>query len=159
MITGQLAAAEEQTDTPGVRLVTFVIGGEVHALDVHWVEEVVEDHAIYPLPDMPPHVLGVLPWRGALIPVIDPALALGLQRRTTGIPAVLILEGEGRRLGMAADQVSEVVRVPADRIGSLPGGQERLVAGLARIGTVLVTLINPGEFFGAGAHLSVEETP
>lgn len=141
-VSDEPAFLEEQAEQTGVRLVTFTIAGEVHALPVAAVEEVVVDRRIHRLPDMPAAMLGMLPLRGSLIPVLDAAAWLGLQPVSAGPPAVLILERGRRRIGLAADAVLQVVRVPEDRLPHT-AAMERLVMGIVRTDGGLITLLDP----------------
>ncbi|HEX2094015.1 MAG TPA: chemotaxis protein CheW [Longimicrobiaceae bacterium] len=128
-----------------LRLLVFRIGRELHACDVLLVEEVVTDVAVHPLPDLPRPVLGVLRLRGALVPVLDVAPALGVRLEEVRTPAVLILEAGERRIGIAADEVREVASLPAATLQRAPARgseQDEHVLGVARAGDELVTVLD-----------------
>lgn len=131
-----------------VRVVVFRLGEELYACDVLRVEEVVEGAPIHPLPDVPPPFAGVLRLRGALVPVLDVAPALGL-RLASAEPAVLIVESETGRLGIAVDEAREVAALPVSELRDAPGAeQDEEVTGVARVGGELVTLLDLGAVLG-----------
>jgi len=138
------AAAEEATR----QVVVFRVGPELHACDVLLVEEVVSDTRVHPLPDLPAEVLGVIRLRGALVPVLDVAPALGLRLEAGRTPAVLVVEAPRGRLGIAVDEVRDVASIPLSAIQPAPGRageQDEQVLGVARVGEALVTLLDlPG---------------
>jgi purine-binding chemotaxis protein CheW len=132
----------------GAQAVAFRLGGELYGCDIRLVEEVVTRRQVHPLPDVPAHLLGVLLLRGEMVPVMDVAPALGLALRTEKAPAILVIGVGEARLGVAAEQVSEVLEVPADAIRPAPhtgGDRDAYVLGVARLQVGLVTLIDLAE--------------
>jgi purine-binding chemotaxis protein CheW len=144
----------------GAQAVAFVLGGEMHGCDIRLVEEVVTRRTIQPLPDMPPHLLGVLMLRGEMVPVMDvaPALSVTLDRtRTSSI--LVVTMGEGR-VGVAVDAVHEVMEVPAECVRPAPhtgGDRDAYVVCVARINDRLVTLIDLAEILGERTTLDNAE--
>lgn len=129
------------------QVIAFRIGGEVHACDIHLVEEVVTRRRVHRLPDMPPRLLGMLRLRGELVPVLDvaPQLDLSLQ---SAQPAIIVVAVHDTRVGVAVDAAEDVVALtPSDYRPSPHTGGERdqFVAGVARVGGRLVTLIDLAE--------------
>lgn len=141
----------------GVQVIAFRIGGELHACDILFVQEVVTKTTVHPLPDMPEHLLGVVRLRGELVPVVDVAPVLELSLERGGAPAILITELDGARVGVAAEAVHEVMTVPAGSLRPAPvTGADRggYVVGVARIGAQLVNLIDLAEILRDQATLS-----
>jgi len=64
-----------------MQLLSFTAGGQTYAIETAAVVEVLPVVPIRPLPRLPEYVLGVVAYRGRMIPVID------LARRLTGEPA------------------------------------------------------------------------
>jgi len=132
----------------GAQAVAFRLGGELHACDIRLVEEVVTKRQIHPLPDVPPHLLGVLLLRGEMVPVMDVAPALGLSLAEGKSPAILVCGIGEARIGVAAEAVHEVLEVPADSRRPAPhtgGDRDAYVVGVARLESGLVTLIDLAE--------------
>jgi purine-binding chemotaxis protein CheW len=97
-----------------VTLASFRIGDAVYALDVAHVREVVRWQAITPLPVAPRLIEGVIDLRGAVVPVVDLARALGAGSVAAGPTArIAIVEADGLVMGLAVDAALEVISVDA----------------------------------------------
>jgi purine-binding chemotaxis protein CheW len=146
----------------GAQVVAFRLGGELHGCDIRLVEEVVTKQTIHPLPDVPPHLLGVLMLRGEMVPVMDVAPALGVALETARARSILIVtHGEGR-VGVAVDAVHEVLEVPAESVRPAPhtgGDRDAFVVGVARVADGLVTLIDLAEILSERTTLDNAERP
>jgi purine-binding chemotaxis protein CheW len=146
----------------GAQVVAFRLGGELHGCDIRLVEEVVTKRTIHPLPDVPPHLLGVLMLRGEMVPVMDVAPALGLALETERARSILIVtHGEGR-VGVAVDAVHEVLEVPAECVRPAPhsgGDRDAYIVCVARVADGLVTLIDLAEILSERTTLDNAERP
>lgn len=150
-------AAPDETAFPAV---VFRIGRELHACDVRLVEEVVTGQRVYPLPDVPRPLLGVVRLRGALVPVLDLAPGMGLRLEETATPDVLVLDAGERRIGVAVDEAREVTAFPASAVRPAPSRgaeQEENVLGVARAGDALVTILDLAAVLENFTSLSTRE--
>ena len=106
---------------------SFTIGEEEYAISVSFVREVLEVPHITRIPNMPPHMRGVINLRGAVVPLVDLRIRFGmsgtdLSRRT----AIIVLEiptGEENRvlcIGAFADAVNSVILIDAAEISPPP---------------------------------------
>ncbi|HLM67200.1 MAG TPA: chemotaxis protein CheW [Longimicrobium sp.] len=146
----------------GAQAVAFRLGGELHGCDIRLVEEVVTKRQVHPLPDVPPHVLGMLLLRGEMVPVVDVADALGLALRPGTVPAILVVGMGDARIGVAAESVHEVLEVPADSIRPAPhtgGDRDAYVVGVARLERGLVNLIDLAEILRERTNLDSGDQP
>jgi len=101
-------------------------------------------------------VKGIINLRGDVIPIIDLRDKFGLEpREDTVHTRVIVVEIEGRLMGMMVDSASQVVRIPADQVDpppAVPGGfSQELITGVGKLEDRLVILLN------ADAILTVEE--
>lgn len=146
----------------GAQAVAFRLGGELHGCDIRLVEEVVTKRRIHPLPDVPPHLLGMLLLRGEMVPVMDVAPALGLALQGGKAPAILVIGMGEARIGVAAEAVHEVLDVPADSIRPAPhtgGDRDAYVLGVARLEIGLVNLIDLAEILRERTTLDSGDQP
>lgn len=94
----------------------FCVAGMALAMPMSALREVVPLCPLLPLPCEQPSVLGGLPLRGAMVPVLD--LRHWLQRERTPIdnPCVVIVVHEGRLVGVLAEAVTGVFQCRADAL-------------------------------------------
>ena len=106
---------------PGTDLLSFRIGADVFCLPVTHVREIRAWSHPTPLPGVDRAVAGVINLRGLVLPVIDPAVRLGLSAppdRTR--PVIIVIEAAGRQAGLIADQVMDILSVPTETIDATP---------------------------------------
>ena len=130
------------------------------------MQEIIRLRELTRVPNMPDFVDGVINLRGKVIPVI------GLRRRM-GIPAgeadkrtrIVVAEVNGRVLGFVVDEVSEVLRISADKVEPPPklGQVEReYVQGIGKIDERLLILIDLSPLLSDREHsqiAAVEQEP
>lgn len=121
---------------------TFILGGEVFALGILSIKEILEYQAPTDVPMMPSFVRGVVNLRGAVVPVIDLCARFG--RASTGVSkksCIVIVETEtnGSRqvLGVVVDAVNEVLEIAESEIEPPPsfGASVRtdFIAGMGKV--------------------------
>lgn len=127
------------------KVVAFVLGGELHALPVGAVDEVVERAEIHPLPRSARSLLGILRLRGELMPVFDVAPALGLELRAGAESVVVVVRTPaGAAFGIAADAADEVLTLAELYPPPAGGGEiDRILKGVGRAAGRLVTVLDP----------------
>ena len=116
--------APAKVESASVNLACFEVQGQIYALAVAHLREIVRMQAITPLPDAPALIEGVVDLRGGVIPVVDLARCLGLAdaRSEQGAAArIVIVEAEGLALGLAVDAATDVIALPIDRLEAVPG--------------------------------------
>lgn len=110
------------------QFLTFTLAGEVFALDISSVREVLEFTGITKMPRTPEYVRGVINVRGRAVPVVDLRLKFGMEAAEPTVnTCVIIVEikiaGEDTVIGALADSVREVLHLepgdiePAPRMG------------------------------------------
>ncbi len=104
------------------RFITFSLNGEVYAIEVLKIQEVIYIPEITVVPGAPPFVVGVVNLRGILLTVIDTSMEFGL-RRVEGVAysrIVVVSLGEDDRIGLLVDSVSEVMTLDSGEREPLP---------------------------------------
>ncbi|MFI5178382.1 MAG: chemotaxis protein CheW [Vicinamibacterales bacterium] len=102
-------------DTIAGKFLTFALGPEEYGLPVLKVREIIKVMDITHVPQVPPHVRGVINLRGRVIPVIDLRLKFGLpEREYTERTCIIVVDVRSAGLrGVVVDSVSEVVNITA----------------------------------------------
>lgn len=119
--TGAPAQQPPPAPAPTLPLVTFALAGELYALPVQRVREVLRADGISRVPQAPEHVRGVKSVRGRVLPVLEVRTRLCLPPlELTPAARVLIVEGRGRLLGLLVDEVQKVTAVPTAGVAEPP---------------------------------------
>lgn len=101
--------------------VKFSMEGEFYAFPVSQVREVVRVPEIVPVPGAPSFVLGIINLRGQIVTVIDLRERFGLPgKELEDRSRVLVVEVEGKTLGVLVDAAHEVIPIAADEITEAP---------------------------------------
>ena len=128
-------------------LISVRVGGQLFALDIMVVREIRGWSASTPLPRAPAFVLGMINLRGAVLPVLDLALRLGLPAsRPDASSVVVVAELGGRAVGLLVSAVCDIITVAPDRVQPAPDlgehGANELVQGVITLDAEIVTLLD-----------------
>ncbi len=136
-----MAAAEQ--------LLTFLIGNDEYGISILRVREIAEYRTLTPVPMPAPWIRGVMNLRGTVVPVVDLAAKLGLDRtvvsrRTCLIIVEMDVDTEKAVIAVMVDGVSRVVDVDASEIQEPPpfGLGIDFVPGLVRVDDRLIVLLD-----------------
>jgi purine-binding chemotaxis protein CheW len=132
-------------DEAGVVLVVFQIVGREHGLRVGDVVEVVRMVAATPLPQAPPWVVGVINFRGRVIPLIDVRGRIGAPAREPDLlTPIIVVQNAQVAAGLVVDEVLEVLTVRSAAL-DVPRGVDAMahaVDGVARVGDRLIVVLD-----------------
>jgi purine-binding chemotaxis protein CheW len=130
-------------------LLIFDLDGTRFALDATQVRESVWLPELTPVEEAPPWLVGLFSLRGRIVAVADLRLRFGHPaRRYSPSDQVVVLEADRLPMGLIVSEVIEVIDLPSAAIQPPPQfdaaaqGPARLVAGEARLGDGLVTLLD-----------------
>ena len=99
------------------QVVAFRLEGQRYALHLPQVERVVSMVAVSPLPQTPAVVVGVINYRGSVVPVLDLRPRFGFPHREFGLTDHLLLARTTRRmLALPVDEVLGVNEVPVENV-------------------------------------------
>lgn len=106
-----------------VQMVGFYLAGDLFAVDILMVQEIIKEMPITAIPDSPEFIEGVINLRGNIIPVIDLRKRLNMAKndpKEVVNPWTIILDIGGRVTGFIVDSVTRVLKVPAGSITPPP---------------------------------------
>jgi purine-binding chemotaxis protein CheW len=139
----------EQVDA--LEHLTFSLGQEYFGVDILKVQEIMAWEDVTRIPNSPDYVMGVLNLRGSIVPVYDLRLRLGMEfveyhEETVVIILRVIGEGGERNIGIAVDEVSDVLLTNSHEIKEAPdfGGKldTDFISGMVSAGEKVVTLLS-----------------
>lgn len=146
-----MAINKQERADPKKSLVGFVVGDIIYAVPISSVREIVNPVPLAELPHAPPSVAGVADHRGEIVPIIDLRVRFGLA--PLGDPRKskwILLEVEGRGVGLAVDRVTEVFGKGGSEIKPPPalgaGDELRGIAGVTTHGGALTFVLEVGQF-------------
>ncbi|MFP4508545.1 MAG: chemotaxis protein CheW [Spirochaetaceae bacterium] len=125
---------------------TFALGGECYAVAVQNAQTVIERSKVTHIPRMPDFMMGVINFRGRVVPLLDLHRKLGIPRGEAEsggdsqgcVIVILELPWQGRSLtlGVRVDEVREVIDIDPAMIEATPSigssGNMRFMQGIAR---------------------------
>src|SRR5579863_2406516 len=123
-IAGAVASAAAAHLGPQQYL-TFMLGGEVFAIGILAIREILEYTAPTQVPMMPAYLCGVINLRGAVVPVLDLAIRFGRPGSEPGKrTCIVIIEVAGgdelQQMGLLVDAVNAVVEIAPAQIEPPP---------------------------------------
>lgn len=99
------------------QFLTFLIGEETCALNLHEIQEVVECRRIDPFPGAPPAVAGAISFHGRVVPVVSMSELFGLASAKIG-NRLIVLVNERGPFALGVDRVGAIITLdPSVRQG------------------------------------------
>jgi purine-binding chemotaxis protein CheW len=130
---------------------TFMLGGEVFAVGILAVKEIIQYGSLTEVPMMPACIRGVINLRGAVVPVMDLSARFGKEatavtKRTCIVIVEINAAGEQQVIGMVVDAVNAVLEITMSEIEPAPtfGAKIRtdFIAGMGKVNGKFVILLN-----------------
>jgi purine-binding chemotaxis protein CheW len=130
---------------------TFTLAGEMYAVGILNVKEIIEYGHLTEIPMMPSFIRGVINLRGAVVPVVDLAAMFGgresvVQKRTCNVIVEIRTEEAKHDLGIMVDAVSEVLEIHAADIEPPPSFGAKIradfIAGMGKVAGRFVIILD-----------------
>jgi purine-binding chemotaxis protein CheW len=142
-------AAEAAEAVSGQRsdFISFAVGDEQYGVDIMAVREIKGWSAVTHLPNQPDYVRGVLNLRGVMVPIVDLRGRFGQgQTETTPMHIVIIVQIDGRQVGLLADRVLDIVSFEPAQVQPVPritkSARVNFLSGLITIDGVMLALVD-----------------
>ncbi|MDK9793287.1 chemotaxis protein CheW [Vibrio sp. D431a] len=106
----------KQTENIEQRM-AFEVSGEIYAVDVLAVKEVLRFSMITPIPRSLSFVLGLINLRGNVVTIIDGRKRLNVaEGEITDETRIIIIDGQEHPIGIVVDSVREVIDIDREKI-------------------------------------------
>ena len=151
-VTEVQAVAEQK------QYLTFMLGGEMFAIGILQVKEIIEYRGLTEVPMMPACIRGVINLRGAVVPVMDLAARFSNKmttetKRTCIIIVEVIAHDEHQDMGVVVDAVNAVLEIPDAEIEPAPTFGTRIqtnfIEGMGKVNDKFVILLNVNQVLSA----------
>jgi purine-binding chemotaxis protein CheW len=156
-MSNQLLSTEETaqkataTQKLAGKYLTFTLQDESYGIKVLQVREIIRGAKITAMPQMPPHIRGVINLRGKIIPVMDLRLRFEFKNVVNNEQTCIVVvqvnlpDGKTAFMGLVVDGVEEVINITDADVEATPnfGGQvcTDYIIGMAKVkGTVKALL-------------------
>lgn len=133
------------------QILVFKVSNDEFGLDISYVREVVRQQEIYPLPEAPDFVQGVINLRGRIIPLIDLRKRLGDKHREEPGKRIIICKMNKLIVGLTVDGLKDIIALPQASITPIPklgaiqmGGD--VTTGLAKMGERIIPILDLAHF-------------
>ena len=139
---------------------TFLLGGEMYAIGILNIKEIIEYGQVTEVPMMPSFIRGVINLRGRVVPVINLLARFGkpsseINKRTCIVIIEVGAEDDRQDIGVVVDSVSEVLDIPATDIEPAPSFGAKIrsefISGMGKVNGKFVVMLSVNKV------LSVEE--
>lgn len=130
---------------------TFQLAGEMYAVGILHVKEIIEYGTLTGIPMVPNFIRGVINLRGSVVPVIDLAARFGGENSRIGRRSCIVIvelhDGEALQdIGIVVDAVNEVIDIPAADIEPPPAFGVRIrtdfIAGMGKVAGRFVIVLD-----------------
>ena len=145
---GQVQAATEEAPQ---QYLTFSLHGEMFAVGILNVKEIIEYGNLTEIPMMPAFIRGVINLRGSVVPVVDLSCRFGnavteIGKRTCNV-IVEVQDGDFKHdIGIMVDAVSEVIEISSREIEPPPSFGAKIRAdfihGMGKVNGKFVIILN-----------------
>lgn len=138
----QALVSMAQDERDQTQYLSFMLGGELFAIGILAIKEIIEFDGLTLVPMMPDFIRGVINLRGAVVPVMDLMARFnrepGAVTKRTCIVIVETVTDDGRQvIGVVVDAVNAVVEIASSEIEPAPSFGARInssfIEGMGKI--------------------------
>lgn len=156
--SGSLGGTQAEETSKLIALLSFRVAGQLYGLpldDIREVSGLPEEISVFG--NAPDSIIGIIPLRGGVLPLVSLASLLGLDSNQEGSTAsfIVVVEHEGQLLGLVVNDLDVIRRLPDHAIDAIPavlqkGRGDAQIEAIGRIaeGGQLISILSPEKLFG-----------
>ena len=146
-LIGAESNGKSSTSASTSEFISFAIGDDQYGVDIMAVREIKGWSNVTRLPKQPEYVRGILNLRGVMVPIIDLRCRFGQGiTELTPMHIVIIVQIDGRQVGLLADRVLDIVSFEAAKIQPVPkvahSSRTDFLSGLVTVDDNMIALID-----------------
>ncbi len=132
---------------PSQEYLTFVLADESYGIDILKVQEIRGYDAVTKIANTPEFIKGVVNLRGLIVPIVDLRIKFGLGNVVyDDFTVVIILNLNGRVVGIVVDGVSDVMNLKGNQVRDVPdivsSIDTKYITGLATVEDKMFILVD-----------------
>ncbi len=144
-----------------VQIVTFRLGGDLFAADIHGVERVLRRQDATPVPNVPDWIVGVIEYQKRVVPVIDLRARFEMETvEATNETRVLVFNADQQWIAGVVDAVLDVAAIDKSTVQPPPelfrGLAGEYLKGIVRRDNKLVMLLDVTKLLTATERLALD---
>ena len=152
------------SDIAGREFLAFKLGKEEYGIDILKVQEIRGYEAVTRIASAPEFIKGVINLRGIIIPVVDMRIKFNLGEPVyDDFTVVIILNINGRVVGMVVDSVSDVTTLMPEQVKPAPemgtAFSTEYVVGLGTIDERMLILVDIDKLMSSAEMGLIEVVP
>lgn len=133
------------------QFLTFLLSGEMYAIGILNIKEIIEYGQVTTVPMMPSFVRGIINLRGQVVPVVDLLVRFGRKSSEVGKRTCIVIvevdvDDEKHDIGIVVDSVSEVLEINLTEIEKPPAFGAKLradfISGMGKVNGRFVIILN-----------------
>jgi len=133
--------------TDGSQFLTFQLGDELYGVDILRVQEIKGYTTVTKIPNMPPHIKGVLNLRGTIVPIVELRTKFGMPTIDyTMFTVIVVVVVKEKIMGLVVDAVSDVLNIDKKDIQPPPQFGAKVdisfLNGIGKSGDKLIALLD-----------------
>lgn len=147
-------SSQRQADAAGtIQVVSFRLANEEYGIEITKVQEIILMGEITRVPQTASYIKGLINLRSMVIPIVDLRLRFAMGEEVpTDETRIMVVNLEGKTIGIIVDAVSEVLRISKEQIAPPPPtvscvGRDYLT-GLAKLDKRLLILLDVDRILG-----------
>ncbi len=148
------------------RYMEFRLGGQLYAIPLLTVKEVIQKPEVTLVPNMPVHFEGMMNLRGQILGVFNVRKKLSAKARDkddTYQEVVVVIEQMGVNVGMIVDEVTRVLHAQEDMIRPAPLKEDdparAFIGSVIQTGDDLVLTVNVGQLLDLAKYKTIQHQP
>ena len=123
-----------------MQFIIFRLGSEYFATETEKIQNISDIMQITKVPTAPAHIKGLINLRGSIKPLVDISMLLNIKSESKQ-ENIIILELE-EEVGIAVDEVVEVVEIDLNVLQNTTGDSKDYVKGVIEFNNYLLTVID-----------------
>ncbi|MCR6631185.1 MAG: chemotaxis protein CheW [Magnetospirillum sp.] len=146
------------------QFISFTIGDEEYGVDIIAIREIKGWTPATALPETPGYMRGVIDLRGAIIPILDlRARFTGALTEPSSRHVIMVVNVEGRDLGILVDAVADILTVAPDAIQPVPelehAHRAEVLNGIVAVDGRMVALLDLSNLLHAPILAQLDAAP